>query len=125
MCQYSALNGNPTLWHYNHLGKLISSGAGMVMIESTAVNKVGKISHSDLALYNPQQEKNLTKDGIHFVFPNIYVDPKIQYVARKHTIADPKCKELHFDQNFAILLFPYPITPDYILVSSEQKKLKQ
>ena len=61
MCQYSALNGSPTLWHYNHLGKLISSGAGMVMIESTAVNKVGKISHSDLALYNSQQEKNFKK----------------------------------------------------------------
>ena len=59
MCQYSALNGSPTLWHYNHLGKLVSSGAGMVMIESTAVNKVGKISHSDLALYNLNKKKIL------------------------------------------------------------------
>ena len=43
---------------------------------------------------NPQDEKGYTKDGIHFVFPNIYVDPKIQYVARKHTISDIECKEL-------------------------------
>ena len=43
---------------------------------------------------NPQDDKDITKDGIHFVFPNIYVDPKIQFVARKHTISDVECKEL-------------------------------
>jgi P4 family phage/plasmid primase-like protien len=43
---------------------------------------------------NPQDEKGLTKDGIHFVFPNIYVSPNIQYVARNRTIADVECKEL-------------------------------
>ena len=45
MCQYSAKNGSPTKWHYYHLLKLISSGASMLMMESTAVNKIGKITH--------------------------------------------------------------------------------
>ena len=57
MCQYSAKNGCPTTWHYNHLSKLVSSGAGMVIIESTAVNKSGKITHADLCLNNSLQEK--------------------------------------------------------------------
>jgi 2,4-dienoyl-CoA reductase-like NADH-dependent reductase (Old Yellow Enzyme family) len=61
MCQYSAKNGSPTSWHYSHLGKLINTGAGMVMIESTAVNKVGKITHADLCLSNDIQEKNFRK----------------------------------------------------------------
>ena len=38
MCQYSAIKGSPSKWHYEHLGKLTLSGAGMLMIESTAVN---------------------------------------------------------------------------------------
>ena len=30
MCQYSAKNGCPTIWHHNHLSKLANSGAGML-----------------------------------------------------------------------------------------------
>ena len=43
---------------------------------------------------NPIEDKGVTKDGIHFVFPDIYVEPKLQYVARKRTISDIKCKDL-------------------------------
>ena len=39
MCQYSAKNGNPSKWHYSHLKKLMQAGAGLMMIESTAVSK--------------------------------------------------------------------------------------
>ena len=45
MCQYSANNGCPTKWHYQHLASFSNSGVGGIMIESTAVNKVGKITH--------------------------------------------------------------------------------
>ena len=48
MCQYSANNGRPSKWHYNHLNKLCKSGASLVMIESTAVNRQGRISKKDL-----------------------------------------------------------------------------
>tara|TARA_B100001029_G_C15031493_1_gene437274 strand:+ start:305 stop:1360 length:1056 start_codon:yes stop_codon:yes gene_type:complete len=52
MCQYKALNGSPGEWHYHHLRNLIETGAGSLTVESTAVSKVGKITHSDLCLYN-------------------------------------------------------------------------
>ena len=61
MCQYSGNNGCPTEWHYEHLSKLANSGAGMLMIESTAINKSGKITHADLCLNNSLQEKNFKK----------------------------------------------------------------
>ena len=57
MCQYSGKNGEPTSWHMEHLTKLASSGAGLLMVESTAVNNNGKITHSDLCLSNSKQEK--------------------------------------------------------------------
>ncbi len=55
MCQYSAKKGCPSEWHYAHLGSLAVSGAGMLTIESTAVNMSGRITHSDLCLQNKSQ----------------------------------------------------------------------
>ena len=61
MCQYAAKNGCPTKWHYKHLSSLLNSGAGGLMIESTAVNKTGKITHKDLAIYSKKQISELKK----------------------------------------------------------------
>lgn len=61
MCQYSSENGSPSIWHYSHLSKLATSGAGLLIMESTAVSKNGKISHKDLCLSNKTQEKNFKK----------------------------------------------------------------
>ena len=52
MCQYSSINGSPSKWHYQHLSNLIKSGAGSMVVESTAVSKVGRISNKDLCLFN-------------------------------------------------------------------------
>ena len=59
MCQYSAKNGNPSKWHYGHLQQLANSGAGMLMLESTAVNMNGRISLKDLALANKKNENSI------------------------------------------------------------------
>ena len=46
MCQYSADgDGNATDWHLIHLGSLALSGAGMLIIEATAVSPEGRITH--------------------------------------------------------------------------------
>jgi len=58
MCQYSGKNGSPTKWHYSHLLKLLQSGASMLTLESTAINKNGKITHADLCLSNNKQKKD-------------------------------------------------------------------
>ena len=41
MCQYMAKNNNPSNWHYQHLGKAMISGFGMIMLESTAISLEG------------------------------------------------------------------------------------
>ena len=61
MCQYSAKNGCPTEWHYAHLGNLATSGAGMLTIESTAVNMNGRITHADLCLKSKRQFLSMKK----------------------------------------------------------------
>ena len=61
MCQYSAEKGNPSTWHYSHLQQLAISGAGMLMIESTAVNLNGRITLKDLVLTNRKNEISFKK----------------------------------------------------------------
>ena len=52
MCQYSADNGDATDWHMIHLGHLALSGAGVLFIEATAVDPVGRITPGDLGLWS-------------------------------------------------------------------------
>ena len=53
MCQYSADgDGNATDWHLIHLGSLALSGAGMLIIEATAVSPEGRITHDCLGLWS-------------------------------------------------------------------------
>jgi len=56
MCQYSASEGSAGDWHMIHLGHLALSGAGMLIIEATAVSAVGRITPGDLGLYSDANE---------------------------------------------------------------------
>jgi hypothetical protein len=44
MCQYCAQDGLPNAWHLAHPGQLAVSGAGMLTVESTAVEVDGRIT---------------------------------------------------------------------------------
>lgn len=61
MCQYSAENGSATDWHMIHLGNLALSGAGMLIIEATAVSPEGRITPPDLGLYSDENEAALAR----------------------------------------------------------------
>jgi 2,4-dienoyl-CoA reductase-like NADH-dependent reductase (Old Yellow Enzyme family) len=57
MCQYSARDGVPQPWHSQHLGSLSLSGAGVVIIEATGVEAIGRITPGDTGLWNDAQEQ--------------------------------------------------------------------
>lgn len=59
MCQYSADAGKATAWHRIHLGQLAFSGAGLLIIEATAVEDIGRITPQDLGLWNDETESAL------------------------------------------------------------------
>ena len=56
MDQYSAQDGNPTDWHTMHYGTLAASGAGLLILEATAVEAVGRIAAQDLGLWSDNHE---------------------------------------------------------------------
>lgn len=51
MCQYSSDNGFPNDWHFVHLGSRAVGGAGLVVVEATAVSPEGRISPADSGIY--------------------------------------------------------------------------
>ncbi len=61
MCQYSAENGNATDWHLMHLGMLANSGAALVIVEATAVEPIGRITHGCLGLWSDENEAALSR----------------------------------------------------------------
>ncbi len=61
MCQYSAEDGQATDWHLIHLGQLSLSGAGLLILEATAVEPGGRITNGDLGLYDDATEAALAR----------------------------------------------------------------
>ena len=61
MCQYSADDGSANDWHMMHLGTLANSGAGLLMVEATHIEREGRITHGCLGLYSDENEAALKK----------------------------------------------------------------
>src|SRR6266567_2853458 len=59
MCQYSADDGCASDWHIAHLGMLANSGAGLLVVEATHVERHGRITHGCLGLYSDACEDAL------------------------------------------------------------------
>jgi 2,4-dienoyl-CoA reductase-like NADH-dependent reductase (Old Yellow Enzyme family) len=57
MCMYSvyAEDGIPTDWHLAHYGSRAVGGAGLIIVEATAVEPRGRISAQDLGLWDDAQ----------------------------------------------------------------------
>jgi 2,4-dienoyl-CoA reductase-like NADH-dependent reductase (Old Yellow Enzyme family) len=57
MCQYSSEEGLPTQWHHVHLGSRAVGGAGLVMVEATAISPEGRISPFDSGIWSDAHAK--------------------------------------------------------------------
>ncbi|MFX4404364.1 NADH:flavin oxidoreductase/NADH oxidase, partial [Acinetobacter baumannii] len=54
MCQYSADDGFVNDWHLVHLGSRAVGGAGLVIMEATAVVPEGRITSADLGIWKDE-----------------------------------------------------------------------
>lgn len=55
MCQYSAEDGVANDWHHVHLAGMARGGAGLTIVEATAVSPEGRITPGCLGLWNDAQ----------------------------------------------------------------------
>jgi 2,4-dienoyl-CoA reductase-like NADH-dependent reductase (Old Yellow Enzyme family) len=65
MCQYSADDGVANEWHMTHLGMLANSGAALLIVEATGVERRGRITHGCLGLYSDACEAALERIVYH------------------------------------------------------------
>jgi len=61
MCQYSSVDGFASDWHLVHLGARAVGGAALVVFEATAVEARGRISPTDLGLWEDGQVEPLAR----------------------------------------------------------------
>jgi len=61
MCQYSAEDGLVNDWHLVHLGSRAVGGAGLVIVEATAVSPEGRISPGDLGIWSDRHVEPLAR----------------------------------------------------------------
>jgi 2,4-dienoyl-CoA reductase-like NADH-dependent reductase (Old Yellow Enzyme family) len=61
LCQYSAEDGHYTMWHYAHLGGILSRGPGLTTVEATSVTPEGRITPEDMGLWKDSQMEALRK----------------------------------------------------------------
>jgi 2,4-dienoyl-CoA reductase-like NADH-dependent reductase (Old Yellow Enzyme family) len=61
MCQYAARDGLAGDWHFVHYGTRAVGGAGLIVVEATAVVPEGRISPADLGLWDDGQIEPLAR----------------------------------------------------------------
>jgi 2,4-dienoyl-CoA reductase-like NADH-dependent reductase (Old Yellow Enzyme family) len=61
MCQYSATGGFTNDWHLVHLGSRAVGGAGLVIVEATAVAPEGRITPGDTGIWSDEHIEGLAR----------------------------------------------------------------
>lgn len=61
MCQYSAIDGIAQAWHTVHLGQFAMADPGLILLEATAVEAIGRITPGCLGLYDDATEAALAR----------------------------------------------------------------
>ena len=111
MCQYSAENGLVNNWHLVHYGGRAVGGAGLIIVEATAVSPDGRITPYDLGLWNDDQIVKL-KEIVDFVEEQGSV-PAIQigHAGRKASHDKPSTggRQLRLDEGGWNTIGPSPI----------------
>src|SRR5581483_249925 len=61
MCQYSSSDGFADDWHLVHLGSRAAGGAALVFVEATAVTREGRVTPSDMGLWDDRHVEPLAR----------------------------------------------------------------
>lgn len=91
MCQYSALDGSAQPWHQVHYGMLAMSGAGLLCLEATHVEREGRITQGCLGLYSDENEAALKPviDWVRGWMPGVKLGVQLAHAGRKASAQRP------------------------------------
>src|SRR5579862_5114739 len=89
MCQYSAQDGFANDWHMVHLGARAQGGAGLIMLEASAVLPEGRISPADLGIYKDDHIANLERIVRFIHSQGVRVGIQLAHAGRKASMSAP------------------------------------
>ena len=89
LCQYSADNGQHTLWHLTHLGGIISRGPGIALVEATSVTPQGRITPEDSGLWQDSQMEPLKRVVEYAHSQNQHIAIQLGHAGRKASTVAP------------------------------------
>ena len=91
MCPYAAVDGSAQPWHQVHYGMLAMSGAGLLCLEATHVEREGRITQGCLGLYSDENEAAL-KPVVEWVrgwMPQVKLGIQLAHAGRKASAQRP------------------------------------
>lgn len=89
MCQYSSEDGFANDWHLVHLGSRAQGGAGLVMMEASAVTAEGRISIADLGIWKDEHVPGLERIARFVHGQGARVGIQLAHAGRKASMSSP------------------------------------
>ena len=89
MCQYSAVDGFANDWHLVHLGSRAVGGAGLVVMEATAVEPRGRITPFDMGIWKDDHVDFLARIARFLQSQGAVAGIQLAHAGRKASTARP------------------------------------
>src|SRR5581483_5344124 len=89
MCQYSCEDGFATDWHLVHLGSRAAGGAGLVIVEASAVLPEGRITPGDLGIWKDEHIPELKRIAAFLHSQGARAGIQIAHAGRKASMSAP------------------------------------
>jgi 2,4-dienoyl-CoA reductase-like NADH-dependent reductase (Old Yellow Enzyme family) len=89
MCQYAATDGLASTWHLVHLGSLAHGGAGLLVVEATAVEPDGRITPGCLGLWSQAHAEALAPVVAFCRTSGVALGIQLAHAGRKSSYAAP------------------------------------
>jgi 2,4-dienoyl-CoA reductase-like NADH-dependent reductase (Old Yellow Enzyme family) len=93
MCQYSSTDGFANDWHLVHLGGRAVGGAGLLIVEATAVSPEGRITPFDLGIWKDEHVAKLKQISDFVHSQGAYIGIQLAHAGRKASMSVPWEKE--------------------------------
>lgn len=89
MCQYSSVDGFATDWHLVHIGSRATGGAGLIIMEATAVAPEGRITPACLGIWDDTHIEKLSQVTAFAKSQGAAIGIQIAHAGRKASMAAP------------------------------------
>lgn len=89
MCQYSSTDGFASDWHLVHLGSRAVGGAGLILVEATAVSPEGRITPNDLGLWKDEHIPGLQQIARFVHTQGVPIGIQLAHAGRKASMSRP------------------------------------